>query len=263
MRNFLFLFALVAWIAFPACQSGETTEEPEEETFDPAIIQGTWEMTGVLPADTNEIIAPDYHQYKIYTEDHVFFLAFNADSVLMIGGGTYTINQDSFTEDLSYMTFYDESLPTSYSFIHQIDSTTFAQSGVMESEEGEEDFKLEERYRRVEGSVADGLEGHPLVGVWKLDQALYGDDEELAPLPDSMQMLKVITPGHFMAVNYNKNNPGDVNVVFGAQRMEGGKMIESVLVNSWSATMNNVEVPLEIEGGDATYSQKGTMAYEG
>ena len=268
MRRFLLLSLLTTLLILPACQSGEDANDNEQEqevTFDPAIIQGTWEMTENMPADTNITLPVDYHQYKIYTKDHVFFLAFHPDSnsVGMMGGGTYTINQDSFTENLTFMSMHEEGNPTSYSFTHKIDATTFAQSGRMESNvEGEEDFMLEERYRRVESSIGDGVEGHPYIGLWKLEKTLYGDGE-LETQADSIHSLKVITPGHFYIMSSNKNHPEKVNVVFGSQKMEDGKYVETVIANSWSDEMNGQTIAFSAEGAPSTFIMKGVMSYEG
>ncbi len=265
MKNVLLLFALATLIAFPACQSGEgeTQEEEQEEAFDPTSIQGTWEMTGNMPPDTNEVIAQDYRQVKIYTGEQVFFLAFDTDpdTVYMIGGGTYSINDSSFTEDLSYMTFHQEGEPTSYTFAHTITEDSFGQSGVMENPaEDEEDFQLEERYKRAEVGMANSV-GHPLVGVWEMEQAMYGDEEELSGIPDSIRSLKVITPGHFYVVTYNKNDLTKVNVVFGSQQWTEGQIEETIIANTWDKGMNGATFTFAVEMDDNTYAQKGTMTY--
>ena len=51
--------------------------------------------------------------------------------------------------------------------------------------------------------------------------------------------------------------------MFGAQRMEEGQLVETVLANTWDPGMNGTENSFAIEGGESTYSQKGTMLYEG
>jgi hypothetical protein len=260
MKHLFFLFALATLTCFTSCQnSPDNTEDITEEAFDPSIIQGTWEMTQNMPADANVVMPVDYKQYKFFTKDHFFFIAFNQDSIGLIGGGTYTIDRDTFIESLEFMSSDMSDYPTSFSYSHTIDGDSFIQKGVMPSLSGEtEDFQLEEHYKKLEAPISAETE-HPYAGLWKMVQAQNGDATEVQTVPDSVMSMKIITPGHFLIVNWRTNSLEPIGAVFGSQKMEDGKYVETVIANTMDREMNGTIIPYTGEGGEETFRMYGEI----
>ena len=264
MKNFIVFFVLATLLSFTACEASQESTDAPTEDFDASIIQGTWEMTHHMPADTNEVIPVDHTVYKIYTKDHFRFIAYNADSISLLGGGTYTITRDSFTENLQFMTMDMTDAPKSLTFSHKIEGNTFAQSGIIPSLGGGEgqNYKLEERYKKVEASIVEPSD-HPYVGLWRMMHTQNGDATEVTLIPDSISRMKTITPGHFLIVSWSKNSLMPISAVFGSQKMEDGKYIETVIANTMNAEMNGVTIPYSAEGKNNTFRMYGEMPYNG
>jgi hypothetical protein len=263
MKYLFPLLLLVTLFSFTSCQSSpDTADDTAEETFDPTIIQGTWEMTLNMPADSDVAIPMNYKQYKFYTKDRFFFIAFDQDTVGLFGGGTYTIDRDTFVENLEFMSSDMSDYPTSFSYSHTIDGDSFVQKGVMPSLSGEnEDFQLEEHYKKVEGPISEDTD-HPYVGLWKMVQDQSGEATELQSIPDSVMRMKIVTPGHFYIVNWNTNRLMPYSAVFGSQKMEDGKYVETVLANTMDNSMNGVIIPYTAEGGEGTFRMHGEIPME-
>ncbi len=267
MRNLLLLSIGALFIFFSACTNDQKANQEKADystsaTFDPSVIQGTWKMTHHMPPDSSEVVPTGWDQYKIFTEDRFFFLAFNEDSLIYLGGGQYTIDWDTFTEKLEFMSWYDEKgATTTFTFDHQIEGDKLIQSGSVVWNEGEEENHLEEHYTKVEPSVHEDSD-HPLLGLWKMEKMQNGDAQEVSSLPDSISRMKVITPGHFFIVSWKKINRQPGGSVFGSQKIEDGKYVETVLANTMASDMNGTSIPYTFEGGKETFRMHGEIPTE-
>ncbi len=247
------------------CESNPSASEATSEpSFDASAIQGTWEMTHYMPEDTNTVIpVEDFSQFKFYTKDRFFFVGYNKDSIELYGGGTYTITQDSFTETLEFMSWDPGNGPNQFTFSHKLDGDRLSQSGLMESSsEDGEDFKLEERYKKVEGSIA-ATSDHPYAGLWKMVENQNGDLEELTTVPDSIISMKLVTNDHFLIAFWNNNHLKPNGILFGKQQMKEGQYIETIVANTMNQEMNGRSFPYSVEGADNAFRMYGEIPADG
>jgi hypothetical protein len=225
----VFFFLLLA--AGPGLSFSFKTPMPKTKP-----LEGTWKLVSANwyernPAYANSAI------YKIYTDGRFAFLYFDTKTGEFqgAGGGTYTVNGSSFTEKLEYFSWDSTAVGTSQTFQFKIEGERFTQSGLLNSEKYK-NYKIEEVFERVESGTAK----HPLVGVWQVESAQYGDQK-----PNISEkygnILKFITPEYFYAVYFDTDKKKFHGVSFGKWRAEGTQYMETVLAFSWDATAANTQ----------------------
>ena len=260
MKN-LNLFAILFVMAiFFACQpDSEKTEDPP--AFDPTIIQGTWKMSSMQPQDTNVMVTPTYTQIKIFGAPHFALINLGENhSFNMALGGTYEINEEGFTEKVLFYSGDSTFIGTEIPYTYKADEGTYHQSGVI-VQDSADNLVIEESYERVEDAMSK-TEGNPLVGVWRMTRAAYGDTEEAEPLEEGEATYKIITPGHFYVVSFNWNGKFGA-VVFGTHKMEGDKYVETIISSSMDSTMNGQTPSFDYEVADSSFTQIGAISYQG
>lgn len=260
MRPLFFLLVMASLLTFSSCQNKQAAgEDTSTDTFDPSIIQGTWEMTHIMPGDTNTVVPVDFKQYKFFTGNRYFLIRYDKDSIRILGGGTYTIDENTFTENFEFFSLDFNDIPTSLTFNHKIEGDQFIQTGVIPGGgDDNEDYQLEEHYKKVEASILADTD-HPYLGLWKMEQAQNGDAKEVQTVPDPISRMKIITPGHFFIVSWRKNNLMPGAAVFGSQKVENGKYVETVIANTMNSNMNGTIIPYNAEGGDSSFRMHGDI----
>jgi hypothetical protein len=259
MKNpvlFLILFCLTLIFA---CKPA--TPEQEEEAFvNP--LPGAWKMTAWLPEDSTDMVAPEFVQYKFYTDGHFFFLAYddNADTLIGAGGGTYTALKDTFTENLMFVTWDTNAVKLSYTFTYQVKDGKFEQRGTMASTTPDEpDFKLAEDYEYVGLSIDTSRTPGSPSGLWRSNLAAYGDATEATTLPDGDVIYKLITPTHFYVCSFQPTEGRFRGMVFGTWEIRDGKYVERQIVGTWDLVIPGMEVALDYSVSDSQFEQKGAV----
>ena len=263
------LLALLLSISLFYCKQNAPADNAKEEASEEAFtnpLKGAWKMTAWKPSDSTGMVEPRVVQYKFYTDDHFYFVGYDdvADTVAQAGGGTYTINDSTFTETIAYASWDSPNVGEAYTFDYTTgdNGETFKQRGVMESNvEGEEDFDLAEDYVRVGPTIDAEVAEKAPVGLWKITRSLYGDQEEAMPPADSMMVHKLITPTHFYVVTYNKNNGKMDGMTFGTYEMKDGKYVETVKATTRSIELIDKMIPYEYEYTGDKFSQKGVLEF--
>ena len=269
MRKPTLLLAVLALLSFVACKQNTSTDNTKEEAEEEAAanpLAGAWKMTAWKPADSEEQVAPDVVQYKFYTDSHFFFVGYDdkADTVAQAGGGTYTVDDGTFTEKIAFASWDSPNVGTSYTFDFTAgeDGNTFKQRGVMKSNvEGEPDFQLAEDYVKVGPALEPAVAEKAPVGLWKITKSLYGDQEEATAPADSMVIHKLVTPTHFYVVTYNKNTGKLDGMTFGTYEMKDGKYVETVMATTRSIELIDKMLPFEYEYTGDSFTQKGVMEF--
>jgi len=234
MKRFISLSLLGLGLA--ACflfLSWDSPQKTTTDTYKPNPLEGTWKLLASgWNADTKKFA--DKAIFKIYTRDRYATVIFDASTgeFAGAGGGTYTVKGNQFTEQLEYFSFDPAAAGTQQTFSFNIlDGDMLHQSGKLNTEKYP-DYDIQEFYQRVEPGMSDSKKHHPLVGVWNIEEATYGDNR-----PDIKEkygkVIKIITPEYFYGAFFNPETQYFNGVTFGTWVAEGEQYTETILTYSW------------------------------
>lgn len=203
------------------------------DTYKSNPLEGTWKLLASRwNPDTKQFA--DKAIYKIYTRHRFAFVYFDEQTGAFsgAGGGTYSLNGNQFTEQLEYFSFDPAAAGTQQTFSFNIlDGDILHQSGKLNTKKYP-DYDIQEFYQRVEAGISDGKKHHPLVGVWNIKEATYGDNK-----PDIKEkygkVIKIITPKFFYGAFFNPETRYFNGVTFGTWEAEGEQYTETILTYSW------------------------------
>ena len=224
-------------------------------------LEGTWKLVaakGYEPESTHAGIVI----YKIFTGKQVHFVYYNEKTGEFrgAGGGTYTLEGDTFQEKLEYFSWDSTAVGTVQAYHFKINGNRLTQSGTLNSKQYQ-NYEVEEVYERVEDGISSTKSKHPLIGVWAIESAQYGDNK-----PNIQEtygkVIKIITPGFFYGVFFNPDTKHFNGITFGNWRAEGNQYIETVQVFSWDETMAKQEQPFTWEVKADKFYQRGKINAE-
>lgn len=266
MRNHFFFCILVAMVGFFACQPTQQTQEPDAKPMiNSNALEGTWKITTVQPQDTNIMMPADFTQYKIYTKDRMFFVAYDEtkNQFLLAGGGSYAITGDTLLETINFLSLDTTAVGAVFNFKLTVDSTNYHQSGILPPLTGTEDsIIIEESYQLAEPSIGFTNGQNPLIGLWKNEKAAYGDAETAEPLPGGFVSYKIFTPGHFYVTQYNPESGSFDGMVFGKYTITGNQFEETILATSRDSSIIGLSITYDIEADGSSLTQKGMVNNE-
>lgn len=241
-------FTLLLLLSLPVLSSAQS------ETTTP--LEGTWYLTKAKWDDDAEHKTPEQNVYKIYTDRHFFFLYYNDTELLGAGGGTYKVDNNTFTEKLTYFSWDSTAIGTSQTYDWTLTGNTFHQSGLIKGAESYEDYVIDEYYERVE----EDFTANPatdLVGVW-----LYKDgkgDTADYRTRNNIKTYKVITSKYFYFVFIDQDIATFDGAGFGTYTYNNGKYSETILAFSFDPSAVGKTFDFEMEITDNQFIQKGKM----
>ena len=150
MKNVFILFTLV-FVIIACQQKKEITKIVETKPVNKII--GTWKMVYADIKENDSLQIKDLTKsefIKIINESHfAFFNQDHADATLFYGGGgTYTLENDSYTEKLQY-TSADTVRDHEFPFTIEIKNDTLIQYGLEEIKEANIKRYIVEKYIRI------------------------------------------------------------------------------------------------------------------
>ncbi|MDQ3291365.1 MAG: hypothetical protein M3Q05_08765 [Bacteroidota bacterium] len=134
MRVKIFFLLLSAMYMF----SCGTEKEDNKEKFNPKSIMGTWQLVKGTVIDKGDTTITDYTKntsfIKIINDTHFAFLQHDLNkgkdsAVFVAGGGSYSLNDGSYTERLEYCSARDWE-GNNFTFAVTIKGDTLLQRGV-------------------------------------------------------------------------------------------------------------------------------------
>lgn len=249
MKQLLFLLLLAGMgSSFPKSPSSLKTTP----------LEGTWKLVSANwyngnPNYTNSAI------YKIFTGQSVHFVYFDEKTGKFqgAGGGTYSVKGSNFSEKLEYFSWDSTAVGTMQNYNFKLDGNRLIQTGTLNSDQYK-NYKIEEVYERQEEGISVAKANHPLIGVWQIESAQYGNNK-----PNIQErygkVIKIITPGYFYGVFFNPEKKSFDGVTFGKWRSDGAQYIETISVFSWDATMAKTEQPFTWEVKGNNFYQRGKI----
>ncbi len=225
--KYLLILPIAVGMISTSCSSEQKTEQTpvaeETQTEDNPIL-GSWQLVSYMNADSSKWSSyPDQVVYqKHITPTHFTWYSYNndEDKLTGIGGGTYAYANAIYTENIEFfMPPGSNELGQAIPFTVEMKEGKWYHTGyakIMEIDEtsGElvlaDSSKIEEIWERV-SEVSNGYQ--PGVnGSWNLVTYREGDRPTALEYPDFIKYIKLLTPTHFVWIQYN----GDGDEVFAA-----------------------------------------------
>jgi hypothetical protein len=197
--------------------------------------------------------------YKIITGEHFFFLYYDDKKVSGAGGGTYSVDNNTFTETLNYYSWDSTAVGTQQTFNWTIEGNVLHQTGLIKGTNNYDDYVIDEYYERVEEDFTEST--HPLVGVWEVEKSTYGTSTKTAE-ESKWIVQKVFTP-RFWYVAYRNRSTGSYNGVgFGTYTLEGDQYVETIAAYSWDQSAVGKTHTFTMELGADRLVQRGKIDTE-
>lgn len=241
MKQFLAIFLLFAI----ACNNAS---DKEAEALN---LAGAYKMTST--SVKNDVIDTTFNsrlQFKIFTDGYVMYANVNnEDSVSGFGIGTYTVSQDTVTENMMFTANDTSKNDNSQTFKLIIEKSATGYKQVIPDMQWNDTTKmtLTENYESAGTAATSSIDG-----LWKQvkNYTVKGADTTMT----QMTQYKMYGAGHFIyghsrADSTNKLHTG---IGYGTFVMEGtNKVKESVVASTFSqARGQNYDLAIEMTGTD-------------
>ena len=146
MKNFQAIFILLV-VMIASC-SAPKKETPVETKTPAQELEGVWKITyGKITYPDTVVEVTDSRQVKILVGGRFAHGNQETDSTLTAGGGTYTYDGQTYTENIEYFTI-PSLVGQSVKFDIKLEDGKWSHSGTIRIDD--EDIKLEEVWERVE-----------------------------------------------------------------------------------------------------------------
>ncbi len=194
------------------------TEKKEEalENQAPERLVGTWQLKQRIYTEGSsepELVMPsDTMIYnKNLTETHFTWIQYDKknDVLLGTGGGTYNYDGSSYVEHIEFfMPLEAGILGQAINFTADFKDGEWYHTGFIKEIEFDPELaqmvivdsnKIDEIWQKVEKTA----DSDNLVGTWKLVELRNAPNEPAFSYPDFVNYLKLITPSHFIWIQYN------------------------------------------------------------
>jgi len=206
MKRLTFFFMLF----LAAC--GSARDEVVDEAY--GDLTGTWSLSSLDLGDSTFRAGdhPNIIIQKYLTNTHFAWLYYDSDADRMIGmaGGTYTVQEDQYIELIDYnLPSGSNRLGQTQVYNYERDGgewlcTGFEQMYRFEPQKGEivpmDSISLEQRWSMI---TPDSKNDRGIQGTWVLKEFRSDEDSVWQTYPDFVRYLKLITPSHFFWVKYN------------------------------------------------------------
>lgn len=193
-------------------------------------LEGTWKLVKTKWGDMKEHKTPEREIYKIFTEEHFFFVYYNDKEFAGAGGGTYNADARTFTETLAYYSWDSTAVGTQQTFNWTLDGKTLHQTGLIKGTDKYNDYVIDEYYERVED--APNKNENSLAGVWQIEKGTYGESTQTAE-ESRWRINKVFTDKFWYATFYDPKNGAFNGMGFGTYILKGKQYIETLNTYSW------------------------------
>jgi hypothetical protein len=233
----------ITLVALAGCNAGEKKEATS--------MAGAYKMLSQsVKTDKTDSTYKSLEQLKIYTDDHMMYANVNpSDSASAFGVATYTLNNDTVTENSIYGGGGSSASDSAASFKLIIQKTAKGYTQVIpEMETGGQKIKLTEEYDSVGTGAKTALDG-----TWKASKIYYITGKDTSWDHRTTQ-FKTYYAGHFIFGHTYKDSTNKLHtgIGFGAFTMTGNKVKESGIASTYSAVRgHDFDIDVEMNGNDA------------
>lgn len=192
-------------------------------------LQGTWKLVKSKWGKMKKLQTPTQSIYKIFTKKHFYFIYYDNEEFSGAGGGTYTIDEQTFTETLDYFSWDSTATKTNQTYNWTIEGNILHQSGFIKGTDEYDDYIIEEYYEKVE---EDASLNESLTGVWQIEKGTYGDETNTAE-ENRWTIRKIFTPTFWYAAFYDARSGSFNGIGFGTYKLKQNQYIETLSAYSW------------------------------
>lgn len=222
-----------------SCNPPAEEQDTAQSSSDSINLEGSWKLTSYF--DSQDSSWKEYPDHIIYekhiTPTHFTWIKFNtkANKLEGAGGGTYTFNGNTYTEDIHF--FFppgSNELGQAIPFTVKMEDGKWHHTGyskIMEfdPEKGEmvavDSSKIDEYWVKTD---ADKAENEMLTGTWELASYKNDGDSIWIEYPKFVKYEKHITPTHFTWIKYNGEGDEVMALGGGTYDTKENKYIEHV-----------------------------------
>ena len=210
--TFLALFAIGSIGCSPG-QKEEMAKVPSD------ALLGTWKLVSYVDHQEGGTSWGKYGNNVIYekyiTPTHFTWVRYEKDNdnLVGIGGGTYTFDGKTYTEDIKFFlppgsSQLGQAIPFEVAFEDGLwEHVGFSKVLEFDADKGEmtvvDSLKIEEKWEKVEAGV-NTSHLSDILGTWELLSYRQEGDSLRSEYPGFVSYIKLITPTHFVWVRYNK-----------------------------------------------------------
>ncbi len=251
--------------------SQQTQKEPVNKDFQ---ITGTWTLKQYKDVDgENPDAWSTYDEGIIYekyiTPSHFTWIQYNKTSNKLIGagGGTYSFDGNQYVENIDFFfppgsNELGQSIPFEFGYKDgQWYHKGYAKVIEMDIETGDmiqvDSTKIEEIWERSMATIND--EQPELYGSWNLDSYREDStDESRLEYPEFIKYMKLITPTHFVWVQYDTEGNKVYGLGAGTYNFENGKYVENIAaIYPNGRQQQDTQVKFDMEMSDDSWKHVG------
>lgn len=212
MKNIILIAVAGILVLVSACSS----DSGKESTVAPKTLVGTWELVSYISDSSGGREWKSHPSNILYqkhiTPTHFTWISYQKDNDQLtgMGGGTYTYDGEHYVENIEFFLPVTSSiLGQQINFSADFVDGKWHHTGYVKEFEFDPDAaetvvvdsaKIEEMWQKV-AAVADN--DSSLVGTWEL---VFYHEKEGGPemsYPDFIKYMKLVTPSHFVWIQYN------------------------------------------------------------
>ncbi len=260
-------------LCFVIAYSCTSPEKKQTVVVDENSIEGTWVLESYKDAASE---TPDqWTQYskdiiyeKFITPTHFIWVKYNQSTKKMegAGGGTYTFDGKTYVENIDFFfppgsNELGQSIPFNYKrengkWYHK----GYAKVMEMDVETGDMEMidstKIEEIWRRTDATV--NTTNTSIIGTWNLDSYRGKSDSTRQEYPEFIKYMKLITPTHFVWVQYDAEGDMVYGLGSGTYYFDNEKYVESIrTMYPNGPQQQGTVVPFDMEFADGNWKHVG------
>jgi len=244
-----FLFAGMILLIFSACSTNNDSESAGQT--EAINLEGSWEITEKIDHDGGKTEWEPFGAGLIYqkhlTQTHFTWVGYDPeiDEIVGAGGGSYSLDGNVYIEHIEFFHPVSEGyLGQSIVFEAELKGDTWYHKGStplveFDPEVGEvvvfDTTNIEEKWVKLGGSA----ENKNFIRTWNLIS--YKEDPEgtYDSHPDFVGYMKLITPSHFVWIQYNSGDNGGeiIRLGSGTWSFDGTNYVENI--NLWHPKGSN------------------------
>lgn len=205
--------AIAIYILATAC----TGDKGAEKETPPSSLVGTWELVSYISDSSGGKEWIDHPSYILYqkhlTPTHFTWFSYdkNNKQLLGMGGGTYTYDGKKYVESIEFFLPATSSiLGQNINFTAEFEGGMWHHTGYVKNNEFDvetaevvevDSSRIEEKWRKVPGVAQNDS---TLIGTWQLVSYRERKGAPEMSYPGFVNYMKLMTPSHFVWVQYNE-----------------------------------------------------------
>ncbi|MEM6522794.1 MAG: hypothetical protein AAF693_03335 [Bacteroidota bacterium] len=230
-----------SFILLSACLFSCTSEKESQPLSDEALL-GSWKLVKYIDHENGGTewvtYSDDYVYQKHLTPTHFTWMKYkkSTDELEGIGGGRYTFENSTYTEDINFFLPAGSSeLGQAIPFDVKIDENGlwhhdgYAKQFEFDVDAGEMAVVDSVRIEEIWEKVSPGANESPLMGTWNLESYRAQETDSLrSEYPSFVGYMKLVTSSHFVWIKYNTEGDEVMAAASGTYSYKSDMYVENI-----------------------------------